>query len=150
VWGEVFSAFASDAPNPFGWLCFFVGVAFNVADVAPSRKTGRVIPVGLLKDQLLSLFKIRTAPTYCPRCDHRNIIRGGAERGSYDPQTGEWRSYGWTFEGFDEIKEVALLRCGGLMCHELTRVEVPEGWRLSMGFRTMAFDPRTMTPYANK
>jgi hypothetical protein len=56
----------------------------------------------LLKDQLLRPFKIKTAPTYCPRCDHRNIIRRGRERASYDAETGEWRSYGWTFEGFDE------------------------------------------------
>jgi hypothetical protein len=106
-----------------------------------------MIPMALLKDQLLRPFKIKTPPTYCPRCDHRNIIRRGAERGSYDAQTGEWRSYGWTFEGFDEKHGTALLRCGGLMCREVTRVEVPQGWKLSLGLTETAFDPRTTAPY---
>jgi hypothetical protein len=106
--------------------------------------------VGVLKDQLLRPFKTKTAPTHCPRCGHRNILRGGGERGSYDPQTGGWRSYGWTFEGFDEKHEMALLRCGGLLCQEVTRVHVPEGWKLSIRLVEMAFDPRTTGPYDYK
>lgn len=106
--------------------------------------------MGLLKDQLLKPIKIKMPATYCPRCDHRNILHTGGERGSFDPKTGEWRSYGWTFEGFDEKQEMALLRCGGLLCREVTRVEVPEGWKLFLGLGTMAFDPRTTAPYDYK